>query len=79
MDAAFQCLKAWICQTLLNTTLTCYDRSMPVIVQMDVSKYGLGAALKKSGWPITFDSKTLTDVETCYANIKRVSVSVLWL
>ena len=38
MDAAFQCLKAWICQNLLNTTLTYYDRSKPVIVQMDVSK-----------------------------------------
>ena len=25
MDTAFQCLKAWICQTLLSTTLVNYD------------------------------------------------------
>ena len=44
-DAVFQCLKAWICQTLLSTTLACYDRSKPVIVQMDASTYGLGPPL----------------------------------
>ena len=37
-DAAFQHLKAWICQTLLNTTLMYYDRSKPVIEQSDASK-----------------------------------------
>ena len=30
-DAAFQHLKAWICQTLLNATLVYYDRYKPVI------------------------------------------------
>ena len=69
-DAVFQCLKAWICQTLVNATLVYYDRSKPVIVQMDASKYGLGAALIQSGPPIAFASKTLTDIETHYANIE---------
>ena len=70
MDAAFQCLKAWICQTLVNVTLVYYDRSKPVIVQTDVSKYNIGANLIQSGCPIAFASKTLTDVKTCYANIE---------
>ena len=77
-DAAFQQLKAWICQTLFNATLAYYDRSKPVIVQMDASEYGLGATLIQSGCPIAFTSKMLTDVETHYANIERVSFSMLW-
>ena len=64
IDTASQCIKAWICQTFLNTTLTYYDRSKPVIVQMDSSKYGLGAALIQSSCHIAFASKTVTDVET---------------
>ena len=75
-DAAFQHLKAWICQTLLKVTLAYYDRSKPVVVQTDASKYRLGAALLQDGWPIAFASKTLTDIETHYANIERVCLSV---
>ena len=41
-DAAFQHLKAWICQILLNDTLAYYGWSKPVVVQMDASKYGYG-------------------------------------
>ena len=70
MDAAFHCLKAWTCQTLLNATLMYYDRSKPVIVQTDASEYGLEAALIQSKCPIAFASKTLTDIETHYANIE---------
>ena len=76
MDAAFQCLKAWICQTLLNATLAYYDRSKPVVVQMDASKYGLGATPIQSSCPTAFASKTLTDIETCYAKIARECLSV---
>ena len=75
-DAAFQHLKAWICQTLLKVTLAYYDRTKPAMIQTDVSKFGLGAALLQGGWPIAFASKTLTDVESCYANIERECLSV---
>ena len=75
-DAAFQCLKAWICQTLLNTTLVYYDRSKPVVVQMDASKYGLPVPLLQSSHAIAFAIITLTDVETRYVNIECECLSV---
>ena len=75
-DSAFQCLKAWICQTLLKVTLAYYVRSKPVIMQTDTSEYGLGTALMQGGCPTAFASKSLTDVETCYTNIERECLSV---
>ena len=69
-DTAFQHLKTWICQTLLNATLIYYDWSKPVIVQTDAIKYGLEATLIQSSHPTAFASKTLTDVKTCYINIE---------
>ena len=68
--------KAWICQTLLNTTLAYYDRSKPFIVQTDASEFGQGAALIQSGYPIAFASKIFTDVETHCANIEQECLSV---
>ena len=75
-DTAFQCLKAWIFQTLFSATLVYYGRSKPVVLQTYASEYGLGAALLQSSCPISFASKTLTDVETCYANIEHECLSV---
>ena len=70
-DSAFQQLKQWICNTLLKTTLAYYDRTQPLTIQTDASKYGLGTALLQNNRPIAFASKTLTDVETRYANIEQ--------
>ena len=78
-DATFQKLKQWICKTLLNTTLTYFDHTKPVVIQTDASEYGLGAALMQDGKPIAFASKTLTDVETRYANIEHECLSVCFV
>ena len=72
-NAAFQCLKAWIC---LNTTLAYYNCCKPVIVQTDSSEYGISVAFIQSSRPIAFASKTLNDIETDYANIERECLSV---
>ena len=76
IDAVFQCIKAWICQTLLKVTLAYCDWSKPVVVQTDASEYGLGATLIQGSHSIAFISKSLTDIETCYVNIERKSLSV---
>ena len=73
-DAAFQ--KQWICKALLNTTLAYFDCTKPVVIQTDASEYGLGASLLQDGRPIAFASKTLTDVETRYANVEHECLSV---
>ena len=52
-----------------KTTLTYYDRNLPLTIHTDASEYGLGAALLQNK-PISFGSKTWTDVETDYANIE---------
>ena len=75
-DTAFQCLKVWICQTLLKVTLAYYDRTKPAMIQTGASEFGLGAALLQGGQPISFASKTLTDVESHYTNIERECLSV---
>ena len=76
-DSAFQQLKQWICNTPLKTTLAYYDRTQPHTIQTDASEYGLGTALLQNNRPIAFASKTLTDVETRYANIKQECLSVV--
>ena len=75
-DATFQKLKQLICKTLLNTTLTYFDCKKPVVIQTDASEYGLGADLLHDGRPTAFTSKTLSDVETRYANIEHKCLSV---
>ena len=77
-DSAFQQLKQWICSTLLKTTLAYYDRTQPLTIQTDASEYGLGAALLQNNRPIAFASKTLTDMETRYANIEHKCLSVVF-
>ena len=64
-----------VCQMCIDLATDC----LPSIIAIHDDKYQhllqLMKTTKQHG--ITFASKTLTDVETHYANIERVSVSVL--
>ena len=77
-DQSFHCLKSWICNTLLRTTLAYYDHTQTLILHTNASECCLGAALIQNNRPITFASKALTDVETRYANIERECLSVCY-
>ena len=55
-----------------------YDRRKEVIVQADASLRGLGACLIQDGKPIAFASKSLTGVESRYANIERELLAVIF-
>jgi len=58
---AFAKVKSLICTT---TILACYDRKEPVVLHVDASLKGLGAALFQNDKPIAFASKALTPAET---------------
>ena len=78
---SFQQVKTLIAKA--NTTLLrYYDRNLPVTVQADASLRGLGVCLiqkhKKKDQPIAFASKSLTDMETRYANIERELLAIVF-
>ena len=59
-------------------TLNYFDSTKEVVLQVDASTNGLGAALIQEGKPVAFASKSLTDVETRYANIEREMLAVVY-
>ena len=78
---SFQKIKALIAKAN-EMPLRYYDRTKPVKVQADASLRGLGACLiqKHHGddQPIAFASKSLTDVETRYANTERELLAIVF-
>ena len=59
-------------------TLTYFDSTKEVTLQVDASVKGISAALLQDGRPGAFASKSLTDVETRYANIEREMLAVVY-
>ena len=67
-EKAFNAIKEIISAT---TTLQYFNPKLPTTIQVDASKYALGAALVQEDRVIAYASKSLTDTETRYANIER--------
>ena len=61
-----------------EVTLTYFDPRKEIILQVDASLKGLGATLIQENKPVAFASKSLTDVETRYANIERELLAVVY-
>ena len=59
-------------------SLKFYNRNLPLTVQADTSKNGLGAALLQQGKPVAFASKSLSETEQRYANIERELLAVVF-
>ena len=74
-DAVFEDAKALICR---QVTLSYFRPEVDSVVQVDASSRGLGAVLLQNGKPIAFASKTLSDCEQQYANIKREMLDVVF-
>ena len=73
--AAFSNLKKAISS---NEVLRYYDSTKPLVVQVDASQRGLGAALLQANGPITFASKSLTETESRYSNIEREMLGIVF-
>jgi len=48
-----------------------YDVSKEVTIQCDASQNRFGCVLLQNGQPVAFDSKTMTETEKRYAQIKK--------
>ena len=57
---AFDAVKQMVCK---DTTLRYFDSRKPIVIQVDASQKGLGAALLQDGCPVAFTSKALTLTE----------------
>ena len=68
---AFKKTKRLICKEI---TLSYFDPPAETHVQVDASNHGLGPVLPQNGRSIAFASKSLSDCERRYANIKRHNV-----
>ena len=75
-NMCFQKINSQLQKTL--RPLRCYDWSKLVTLQCDASLKGLGACIIQDGHPIAFVSKSLTDTETHYANIKRELLTIVY-
>ena len=74
-DAAFSTLKKAISS---NEVLRYYDSTKPLVIQVDASQRGLGAALLQANGPIAFASKSLTETESRYSNIDRQMLGIVF-
>ena len=48
-----------------------FDPAKPVVLSVDASKAGLGAACLQEGLPVAYASRAMTDAETRYAQIEK--------
>ena len=74
-DTTFEQIKE---DVISDTTLSYFDPSLPMTIQVDASQVGLGAALLQNGKPVAFASKALTEMEHWYADIEKDASWCLW-
>ncbi|KAL7876961.1 hypothetical protein SRHO_G00036040 [Serrasalmus rhombeus] len=74
-SAALKTLKETLTQT---PVLRYFDHKMPLTLQADSSKDGLGACLLQEGHPVCYASPALTDTEKRYAQIEKDLLAIVF-
>ena len=72
---AFTTVKEYLVEA---PVLKYYDIKEDVTIQRDTSETGLGPVLMQNGQPIAYASRALTDTETCYAQIEKELLAIVW-
>ena len=55
-----------------------YSLTDEVTLQCDTPQHGLGAALSQNGQPVAYASRALTSAETCYAQIEKELLAIVF-
>lgn len=58
--------------------LATYDPKLPVVIQTDASKDGLGSVVMQNGHPVAFASRTLSDTEQSWAQIEKELLAIVF-
>lgn len=74
-EASLEALKKAVMST---PVLRYYNLQEEVTLQCDASQFGLGAALLQNGQPVAYASCALTDTETCYAQIEKELLAIVF-
>ena len=61
-----------------DVNLQYFDPKKPMVLQVDASQLGLGAALLQDSKVIAYASKSLTSAETRYGNIEHEMLDVVF-
>lgn len=59
-------------------TLANFDPNLPIVLECDSSKFGLGCCLLQQGQPIAFASRSLNASEINYPQIEKEMLSILF-
>ena len=71
---AFEQLKKVLCSPPI---LRYFNPSIPIIVQTDASKNGVGSCLMQENHPVGFSSRSLTSTEQNYAQIEKELLAIV--
>ena len=74
-ETAFQAVKREIKDA---ANLKFYDQRKPLVLQVDASPRGIGAALIQYKGVVAFASKSFTETEQQYSNIERESLAIVF-
>lgn len=55
-----------------------FDSTLPITIQCDASKDGLGCCLMQNGKPVCYASRSLTSAEKNFSQIEKELLSVVW-
>ena len=72
---AFEKIKQGITQ---SPVLGYYNPNLPLVLEVDASKYGIGCCLMQEERPIAFASKNLTQTEVGYAQIEKELLAIVF-